>query len=85
MAIDKLNFSGINSGSKDFDTPLGSIADRLTKYGLILNQQDAEKAKQKRLDDQDAYQKQRDTIVDSRYEADKKERLDDKNRLLQKE
>ena len=40
MAIDKLNFSGINSGSKDFDTPLGSIADRLTKYGLILNQQD---------------------------------------------
>ena len=85
MAIDKLNFSGINSGSKDFDTPLGSIADRLTKYGLILNQQDAEKAKQKRLDEQDAYQKQRDTIVDSRYEADKKERLDDKNRLLQKD
>lgn len=85
MAIDKLNFSGINSGSKDFDTPLGSVADRLTKYGLILNQQDAEKAKQKRLDEQDAYQKQRDTLVDSRYEADKKERLEDKNRLLQKD
>ena len=85
MAIDKLNFSGINSGSKDFDTPLGSVADRFMKYGLILNQQDAEKAKQKRLDEQDAYQKQRDTLVDSRYDADKKERLDDKNRLLQKD
>ena len=85
MAIDKLNFSGINSGSKDFDTPLGSIADRLTKYGLILNQQDAEKAKQKRLDDQDAYQKQRDARSDANYDADKKERLEDKNRLLQRD
>ena len=85
MAIDKLNFSGINSGSKDFDTPLGSIADRLTKYGLILNQQDAEKAKQKRLDEQDAYQKQRDTLVDSRYDEQQSKADAEKNRLLQKE
>ena len=85
MAIDKLNFSGINSGSKDFDTPLGSIADRLTKYGMILNQQDAEKAKQKRLDEQDAYQKQRDTLADTRYDEQQSKADAEKNRLLQKE
>lgn len=85
MAIDKLNFSDINSGSKDFDTPLGSIADRLTKYGLILNQQDTEKAKQKILDEQDAYQKQRDTLADTRYNEQQSKVDAEKNRLLQKE
>ena len=65
--IEKLNFSGANSGSKDFESSGGSIADRLIKYGMILNQQDAEEAKQKRLDEQDAYQKQRDTLADTRY------------------
>ena len=85
MAIDKLNFSGINSGSESLVTPVGSLSDRLMKYGSILNQNALDEQKQKRLDEQDAYQKQRDNIVDSRYEADKKERLDDKNRLLQKD
>lgn len=85
MAIDKLNFSGINSGSESLVTPIGSLSERLMKYGSILNQNALEQEKQKRIDMQDAYQKQRDNIVDSRYEADKKERLDDKNRLLQKD
>lgn len=85
MAIDKLNFSGINSGSESLVTPMGSLSERLMKYGSILNQNALEQEKQKRIDMQDAYQKQRDNIVDSRYEADKKERLEDKNRLLQKD
>lgn len=85
MAIDKLNFSGINSGSDNFVSPVGSLADRLMKYGSILNQNALDEQKQKRLDEQDAYQKQRDARSDANYEADKKERLDDKNRLLQKD
>ena len=86
MAIDKLNFSGINSsGSESLVTPMGSLSERLMKYGSILNQNALDEAKQKRLDEQDAYQKQRDARSDANYEADKKERLDDKNRLLQKD
>ena len=36
MAIDKLNFSGINSGSGDIVSPVGSLADRLMKYGNYM-------------------------------------------------
>ena len=85
MAIDKLNFSGINSGSDNLVTPISSLSERLMKYGSILNQNALDEQKQKRLDEQDAYQKQRDARSDANYEADKKERLDDKNRLLQKD
>lgn len=85
MAIEKLNFSGINSGSKDFDTPLGSVADRFMKYGAMLNEQDAEKAKQERINEQDAYQKQRDIVADTRFN-DQQAKIDaEKNRLISKD
>ena len=85
MAIEKLNFSDINSGSKDFDTPLGSVADRFMKYGAMLNEQDAEKAKQERINEQDAYQKQRDIVADTRFN-DQQAKIDaEKNRLISKD
>ncbi len=83
--IDKLNFSGANYGSKDFESSGGSIADRLIKYGSYLGDREAEIAKQKSIDDQIIYNRGRDAKEDAYREADKKERLEDKNRLLQKD
>ena len=83
--INKLNFSGANYGSKDFESSGGSIADRLIKYGSYLGDREAETAKQKSIDDQIIYNRGRDAKEDADREADKKERLDDKNRLFQKD
>ena len=85
MAIDKLNFSGINSGSESLVTPISSLSERLMKYGSILNQNALDEQKQKRLDDQDAYQKQRDAIADRRQEKiDKRSDLETASQDLYK-
>lgn len=85
MAIEKLNFSGANSGYKDFESSGGSIADRLIKYGSYLGDREAEKAKQKSIDDQIIYSRGRDAKEDAYKDADIAEKAAEKNRLLQKE
>ena len=66
MAIDKLNFSGINSGSDNFVSPMGSIGDRLMKYGNYMVTQGNEDERLKLQQDKDAYQRGRDAITDAR-------------------
>ena len=85
MAIERLNFSGANSGSGNIDTPLGTLSDRLMKYGSMLNSQDAERERLKMEQDQIAYSKGRDALEDTRYDADKKLQAEEKVRLLGKE
>ena len=66
MAIDKLNFSGINSGSGDIVSPTGSLADRLMKYGNYMVTQGNEDERLKLQQEKDAYQRGRDAITDAR-------------------
>ena len=66
MAIDKLNFSGINSGSDNFVSPIGSLSDRLMKYGNYMVTQGNEEERLKLQQDKDAYQRGRDAITDAR-------------------
>ena len=66
MAIDKLNFSGINSGSGDIISPVGSLADRLMKYGNYMVTQGNEEERLKLQQEKDAYQRGRDAITDAR-------------------
>lgn len=66
MAIDKLNFSGINSGSDNFVSPVGSLADRLMKYGNYMVTQGNEDERLKLQQEKDAYQRGRDAITDAR-------------------
>ena len=66
MAIDKLNFSGINSGSGDIVSPVGSLADRLMKYGNYMVTQGNEEERLKLQQEKDAYQRGRDAITDAR-------------------
>ncbi len=66
MAIDKLNFSGINSGSDNFVSPMGSIGDRLMKYGNYMVTQGNEDERLKLQQEKDAYQRGRDAITDAR-------------------
>lgn len=75
MATDKLNFSGINFGSENFVTPLGSLSDRLMKYGASLNEQENAKEKLRLLEEDKAYQRERDSIQDARQDK-KDKRLD---------
>lgn len=84
MAIDRLNFSGA-SGSANIETPLGSLSDRLMKYGSMLNTQDMERERLKNQEEQTAYQRGRDALIDTRYNADRAERLGDKFDAKQKE
>ena len=85
MAIDKLNFSGINSGSGDIVSPMGSIADRLIKYGNYMVTQSNDDERLKLQQDRDAYQKQRDSITDARYDEHQLKTDAEKNRLIGKE
>lgn len=66
MAIDKLNFSGINSGSGDIVSPTGSLSDRLMKYGNYMVTQGNEEERLKLQQEKDAYQRGRDAITDAR-------------------
>ena len=85
MAIDKLNFSGINSGSGDIVSPVGSLADRLMKYGNYMVTQGNEEERLKLQQDKDAYQRGRDAITDARYDEQQLKADAEKNRLIGKE
>ena len=88
MAIDKLNFSGAGSsgnGSRDFETPIGSLSDRLMKYGTLMVSQGNEDERLKLQQEKDAYQKGRDTIIDNRYNEQQIKTDAEKARLIGKE
>ena len=85
MAIDKLNFSGINSGSDNFVSPMGSIGDRLMKYGNYMVTQGNEEERLKLQQEKDAYQRGRDVIADTRYDEQQLKTDAEKNRLIGKE
>ena len=74
MAIEKLNFSG-----KNFNPTIGkSTSELLIGYGNILNDKRDNEIALKQKEEAIRYQRSRDALIDSRYEADRKERLDDK-------
>ena len=71
-----LNF-GSAAKAVTFETPLQSVGDKLMQYGKVLNEREDIAAKEKLAADRDAYQKSRDTLQDTRYEADKKQKADE--------
>lgn len=71
-----LNF-GAAAKAGTFETPLQSVSDKLMQYGKVLNEREDIAAKEKLAADRDAYQKSRDTLEDTRYEADKKQKADE--------
>ena len=81
MAIEKLNFSGTN-----FNPSIGkSTSELLIGYGKTLNDQRDNEIALKQKEEAIKYQRSRDALIDSRYEADRKERLDDKFDAKQKD
>ena len=81
MAIEKLNFSGTN-----FNPSIGkSTSELLIGYGKTLNDQRDNEIALKQKEEAIKYQRSRDALIDSRYEADRKERLDDKFDAKQRE
>lgn len=75
MAIDKLNFSGINSGSENNLISKKTIGDRLMEYGTNLNEQENAREKLRLLEEDKAYQRGRDALQDARQDK-KDKRLD---------
>lgn len=75
MAIDKLNFSGINSGSENNLISKKTIGDRLMEYGANLNEQENAREKLRLLEEDRAYQRGRDALQDARQDK-KDKRLD---------
>lgn len=71
-----LNF-GSAAKAVTFETPLQSVGDKLMQYGKVLNEREDIAAREKLAADRDAYQKSRDTLEDTRYEADKKQKADE--------
>ena len=82
--IDKLNFNKIGT-DMNIKSPQSSLGDSFLDLGKYLTMKDESEQERIRQAGRDLYQRDRDAIADSRYEADKKERLEDKNRLLQKD
>ena len=82
--IDKLNFSGAGS-NMNIESPQSSIGDSLLNLGKYFTQKDATEQERLLQAKKDQHALEREGITDARYEADKKERIDDKNRLLQKD
>ena len=81
MAIEKLNFSGTN-----FNPSIGkSTSELLIGYGNTLNDKRDNEIALKQKEEAIKYQRSRDALIDSRYEADRKERLDDKFDAKQRE
>ena len=85
MAIDKLNFSGATSGSENNLISKKTIGDRLMEYGTNLNEQENAREKLRLLEEDKIYQRGRDALQDTRYDADKKLQAEEKARLLGKE
>lgn len=75
-----LNF-GVAGKTGTFETPLQSVSDKLLQYGKILNERDDIASREKIAADRDAYQRSRDTLQDTRYEADKKQKADENSAL----
>lgn len=75
-----LNF-GAAGKTGTFETPLQSVSDKLLQYGKILNERDDIASREKIAADRDAYQRSRDTLQDTRYEADKKQKADENSAL----
>ena len=75
-----LNF-GAAAKAGTFETPLQSVSDKLMQYGKVLNEREDIAAREKLAADRDAYQKSRDTLQDTRYEADKKQKADENDAL----
>lgn len=71
-----LNF-GAAGKTGTFETPLQSVSDKLLQYGKILNERDDIASREKIAADRDAYQRSRDTLQDTRYEADKKQKANE--------
>ena len=71
-----LNF-GAAAKAGTFETPLQSVSDKLMQYGKVLNEREDIAAREKLAADRDAYQRSRDTLQDTRYEADKKQKADE--------
>lgn len=71
-----LNF-GAAAKAGTFETPLQSVSDKLMQYGKVLNERENIAAREKLAADRDAYQKSRDTLQDTRYDADKKQKADE--------
>ena len=82
--IDKLNFSGAGA-NMNIESPQSSIGDSLLTLGKYYTHKDAIEQERLLQAKKDQHALEREGITDARYEADKKERLDDKNRLLQKD
>ena len=82
--IDKLNFSGAGA-NMNIESPQSSIGDSLLTLGKYYTQKDITEQERLLQAKKDQHALEREGITDARYEADKKERLDDKNRLLQKD
>ena len=82
--IDKLNFSGAGA-NMNIESPQSSIGDSLLTLGKYFTHKDAIEQERLLQAKKDQHALEREGITDARYEADKKERLDDKNRLLQKD
>ena len=79
--IDKLNFSGAGA-NMNIESPQSSTGDSLLTLGKYYTQKDAIEQERLLQAKKDQHALEREGITDARYEADKKERLDDKNRLL---
>jgi hypothetical protein len=75
MAIDKLNFSGINSGSENNLISKKTIGDRLMEYGANLNERENARETLRLLEEDKAYQRGRDALSDAKQDK-KDKRLD---------
>lgn len=76
MAIDKLNFTGAGYGG-DFKSSEENIGDQLIKLGNTFEVRKQNELERLRQESKDKYQRDRDTIQDTRYEADKKQKADE--------
>ena len=83
--IEKLNFSGAGNIGSNIESPQSSIGDSLLTLGKYYTQKDITEQERLLQAKKDQHALDREGITDARYEADKKERLDDKNRLIQKD
>lgn len=76
MAIDKLNFTGAGYGG-DFKSSEENIGDQLIKLGNTFEVRKQNELERLRQESKDKYQRDRDTLQDTRYEADKKQKADE--------
>ena len=76
MAIDKLNFTGAGYGG-DFKSSQENIGDDLLQLGKYLETKKQNDLERLRQESKDKYQRDRDALQDTRYDADKKQKEDE--------